>query len=88
VLATLGFVEVGVVLGAMTWSLKGGDVLLRILLFPMLIPVFAQAVHLTGQAFDGASPSLESLAIILAFDLLFLGAGQLLFEQVVKDHDA
>jgi hypothetical protein len=45
-------------------------------------------VHLTGHAFDGASPSLESLAIILAFDLLFLGAGQLLFEQVVKDHDA
>ena len=81
----LGFLALGIVLSAMTWSLRGGDALLRILLFPMVIPVLGAAVRLTNGAFAGKPLDVPSLAVIAAFDLVFLGAGQLLFEQVVKN---
>lgn len=82
---TLGFVEVGVLLSAMTWSIRGGDVLLRILLFPILIPIFHAAVSITASAFDGQPAGMAEVGVIAAFDVVFLGAGQLLFEHVVKD---
>ncbi len=83
--ATLGFLALGTVLSAMTWSLRGGDAILRILLFPMVIPVLGAAVRLTNGAFAGKPLDVPSLAVIAAFDLVFLGAGQLLFEQVVRN---
>ncbi len=82
---SLGFVAVGVLISAMTWSLPAGDVLLRILLFPMLLPVFNVAVEATDKAFAGRAPSWLHVGMICAFDLLFLGAGHLLFEHLVKD---
>jgi heme exporter protein B len=85
---TLGFVEVGVLISAMTWSVRGGDVLLRILLFPLLIPIFYAAVSVTSDAFAGKAPGVEEIGVIAAFDVMFLGAGHLLFEHVVKDFEA
>ncbi len=86
VIATdLGFVTVGVMIGAMTWSVPGGDVLLRILLFPMLLPVFNVAVASADRAFKGQALSTTQLLMLAAFDLTFLGAGHLLFEHLVKD---
>jgi heme exporter protein B len=70
---------------AMTWSLRGGEVLMRILLFPLLVPLVAAAVAVTNDAFAGRAPRAEPLGVICAFDLVFLGAGQLLFEHVVQD---
>ncbi len=81
--ATLGFVAVGVILSAMTWSLRGGDAILRILLFPLLIPLLSAAVHATNEAFAGRPIGFQPVAVIGAFDLVFIGAGQLLFEFVV-----
>lgn len=85
VLTDLGFVAIGVTLGAMTWSLPGGDVLLRIVLFPMLIPIFNVTVEIADNAFRGEMPSMLQLGALAAFDLLFLGAGHILFEHLVKD---
>lgn len=82
---TFGFVTVGVLFSAMTRSVRGGDVLLRILLFPMLIPIFASAVSLTDLAFQGQWAGAREIGVIVAFDLVFLGAGHILFEHVVKD---
>jgi len=84
-LALFGFVAVGVLLSAMTWSVRGGDVLLRVLLFPILLPAFAAAVDLTSRVLDGREADSRALLLLLAFDLTFLGAGHLLFEHVVKD---
>jgi heme exporter protein B len=84
-LALFGFVAVGVLLSAMTWSLRGGDVLLRVLLFPVLLPAFAAAVDVTTKVLAGHDPGTRPLLLLLAFDLTFLGAGHLLFEHVVKD---
>jgi len=81
----VGFVAVGVLISALTFSVRGADVLLRVVLFPLLIPIFIPAVDATTRAFEGRAPKLEHAAIIIAFDLTFLGAGHLLFEHGVKD---
>jgi len=81
----LGFVTIGVLISAMTWSLPGADVMLRILLFPMLLPIFNIAVEITDRAFDGQAPTLKQIGMLFAIDALFLGAGSLLFEHLVKD---
>ena len=85
VLATFGFVVVGVLLSAMTWSLRGGDVLLRILLFPLVIPVFYAAVQITNLALQGKPPGAERFGVLFAFDVVYLGIGMLAFEHAVKD---
>ncbi|MCE9636183.1 MAG: heme exporter protein CcmB [Planctomycetes bacterium] len=85
-LATLfGFVTLGVLLSSLTFSVRGGDVLLRVVLFPLLVPIFATAVDATSRAFDGGAPDARHAGLILAFDLTFLGAGHLLFDHGVKD---
>ena len=81
----IGFVTIGVMISAMTWSLPGGDVMLRILLFPMLLPIFNVAVEIADRAFDGHAPTLPQIGMLVAVDALFLGAGSLLFEHLVKD---
>lgn len=83
----IGFCAVGVTLAAMTRSIQGGEVLHRLLLLPLLIPVFKGVVSLTGQALRGHEIGLREIAIIFAFDLVYLAAGQILFDQVVSDFD-
>lgn len=80
-----GFVALGVLLSALTFSVRGGDVLLRVVLFPLLVPIFIAAVDATTSAFDGKAPDVKHGVLILAFDLTFLGAGHLLFDHGVKD---
>ena len=71
----------------MTRSIQGGEVLLRLLLLPLVIPFFKAVVSLTTQALRGFEIGMREVAIIVAFDLVYVAAGQLLFEQVVADFD-
>ncbi len=84
---TLGFVALGVTLATMTRSIQGGEVLLRLLLLPLLIPFFKGVVSLTTQALRDWEIGGREMAIILAFDLVYVAAGQILFEQVVADFE-
>lgn len=81
----LGFVTLGVMLSSLTFSLRGGDVMLRVILFPLVLPLFNAAVNATALAFTGESPRMTHAVLIAAFDLVFLGAGHLLFEHGVRD---
>lgn len=81
----VGFVALGIMLSSLTFSFRGGDVLLRILLFPLLIPIFQAAVDATSRAFSGHAPGAKHAVMIVAFDLTFLGAGHLLFEHGTRD---
>lgn len=88
VAATLGFVAAGVTLSAMTRAIRGGDVFLRLLLFPLLIPIFNAVVSYTNLVFNGRPLSSREIVILVAFDLVYVAAGQILFEVVVSDFDA
>ncbi len=84
---TVGFVAVGVTLSAMTRALHGGDVLLRILLFALLIPLFWAAVEVTGAVLAGRPVEPLETAVIGVFDVVYLAAGQMLFEPILRDYD-
>lgn len=92
---TLTYLAPGVVLAAMTSSLRGaGDVLLRILLFPMMLPMIgltlsaSQTVFSVSLANGAIGPPIQLkhyFAIGLAFDTIYLSAGFLLFPKVLEE---
>lgn len=95
-IGSLGYVAVGTTLSAMMRSVQGGEVLLRILLFPLMIPVFAVSVDATALLFagepvtwtpNGPGVNLRHLGLLIGADLLYVFAGQILFEVVMAEYD-
>jgi heme exporter protein B len=92
---SLAYIAVGVVLAAMTSSTGGAsEVLLRILLFPMMIPIVWLTLRTSDRLFDaeiagGAlGPPIRPMhffAAVLAFDTIYLCAGYLLFPKVLEE---
>jgi heme exporter protein B len=83
---TLGFTALGTLLGGITASLKGREVLLPILLFPLLVPLVVVVVHLSAEVLDGAPLLAEPgwLQLLAAFDAVFLIVSYLVFEYVME----
>ena len=82
------YVAVGVVLSAMTHTLRAGEVLLRLLLFPLMIPVFLIAVQATAPLLQTDVPPespLTGVGAIIGLGAVYLAAGSLLFEKVVEE---
>jgi heme exporter protein B len=83
-LVDLGFVAVGTLFSALAAHTSSRELLLPILALPVLVPVFIAAVVLTSDLFAGGS--LDDVArrgwfaILVAFDVIFITAGALLFE--------
>ncbi len=87
VLGTIGFASVGTLFSAMAVHTKAREVLLPIMLFPVVVPVMLAAVHLTAAILD-AIPLAEVshwLALLAAFDVIFIAASFMLFEYVVEE---
>ena len=94
-LATLGaftyaYAAAGITLGALTSALRGGEVVLRILLFPIMIPAIiislngSQAIFSTLTAGDPAR-AVKMCAALFGLGTVYLCAGILLFEKVVEE---
>ncbi len=95
---TLAYVAPGVVLAAMTTSLGGaGEVILRILVFVLMIPLIMLTFEVSAQLFGivtvgggGRALAVEInprgyIAISLAFSAIYLCAGFLLFPKVLEE---
>jgi heme exporter protein B len=92
---TLGYMGAGVVLAAMTTALRGGgEVLLRILLIPLMIPFIWIVLRVSGTLFDteiaagalGGPLKLSHFYLVgAAFDSIYLTAGYLLFPKVLEE---
>jgi heme exporter protein B len=84
-LGAIGFSALATLLSAITGRTRGGDMLLPILAVPIFVPALIAGVKASAAALAGAP--LESmgdwLKIMIAFDVLFVTAGYLLFEHVV-----
>ncbi|MCZ6602859.1 MAG: heme exporter protein CcmB [Planctomycetota bacterium] len=88
VFALFDYLAVGVILSAMTSSLRGGEVLLRLLLLPLMIPVFVVAIHATTPVLaDGALPAdpIFPLGALVGIGAIYLAAGTFLFVHVVEE---
>jgi heme exporter protein B len=86
-LGALGFSALSTLLAAISGRIRAGDLLLPLLAVPMFVPaliagVKASGAALTGTHFDAVA---QWLKILVAFDVIFLTVGYLLFEYVLGD---
>lgn len=82
----LGFSALGTLLGGMTSTLRGREVLLPLLLFPLLAPIVITVVHLTGVVLEGGSLAgqMDWIRLLIATDAVFLIVSYLVFEYVME----
>jgi heme exporter protein B len=86
-LGTFGFVTLGTFYASMASRSRAREVLLPLLLFPMLVPVLVAAVEGTASllAGDAMGDSGRWIQLLLAFDIIFLGASILAFGAVIEE---
>jgi heme exporter protein B len=86
-LGALGFSALATLLAAISGRVRAGDLLLPMLTVPMFVPALIAGVKASGAALGGApfGAFAQWTKILIAFDLLFLGAGYLLFEHVIGE---
>ncbi len=87
VMGTVGFAAVGTLLSAIAASTRMREVMLPVLLFPVLVPMFIATVKITSGAFASQAFSDYSnwFNLLLAFDVIFIVVAFLVFEYVVEE---
>jgi heme exporter protein B len=89
-LFTISYVAAGTVIAALTHSLRGGEVVLRILLFPIMIPAVIIVTQAGKFVFspqappDALGPG-KSLLSLLALGTIYTCIGFVLFPKVVEE---
>ncbi|HVC45149.1 MAG TPA: heme exporter protein CcmB [Candidatus Binataceae bacterium] len=86
-LGALGFAALATLLAAITGRVRAGDMLLPLLAIPLFVPALIAGVKASGAALAGApfAAIAQWLKILVAFDVLFVSAGSLLFEYVIGE---
>ena len=85
-LGNLGFAAVATLVAAMTVRARAREVMLPVLLLPLLVPVLIAGVKATQAVLEGGLGTAGgALGVLIAFDVIFVVAGILLFEQVIRD---
>jgi heme exporter protein B len=85
-LGNLGFASLATLFAAMTVRARAREVMLPVLLLPLLVPVLIGGVKATEAALRGGlAEAAGALGVLAAFDAIFVTAGILLFEQVIRD---
>ena len=86
-LGTLGFVAAGNLFASMAVRTRNRELMLSCVLFPLIAPSLLSAVVATREVFALApwSEIVDWLRILVAFDLLFLGLGVMLFETLHQE---
>ncbi len=92
---TLGYMAAGVLLAAMTTALRGGgEIVLRILIVPLMIPFLWLVLRVSDALFDAAiaggilgSPLTLTQYFMAgcAFDSMYLATGYLLFPKILEE---
>ncbi len=86
-LVDLGFVAVGTLYAALAAQTRSRELLLPLLALPALVPVFIAALELTADLLLGAGFDAVAargwFGILVAFDVVFMTAGVLLFDAVL-----
>lgn len=86
-LATFGFIAVGTLFSALSVGIRGGEMILPLLLFPMQVPVIISAVKATGMIMAGMEIGEYAnwLKILVAFDIIFFIAPFVIFEYLIEE---
>jgi len=84
-LGIVGFSSLGTVFAAIAVRTRAREVLLPLMLLPLLVPLLIAAVKVTGALLAGSEWSGVWLRVLLAFDVIFVVTGWLIFAQVVRE---
>ena len=86
-LGALGFSAIAILLAAISSRVRAGELLLPLLAIPLFVPALIAGVKASGAALAGApiASIIQWLKILVAFDVIFLAAGYLLFEHVLAE---
>jgi heme exporter protein B len=84
-LGIIGFSALGTLFAAIAVRTRAREVLLPLMLLPLLIPLLIAAVKVTGALLAGTEWSGVWLRVLLAFDVIFVVTGWLIFTQVVQE---
>lgn len=86
-LATLGFIAVGTLFAAISVGVKGGEMMLPLLLFPIEVPVIIAAVKATAMILDGKHLIDYSmwLKMLGLFDVIFIVVSYITFEYLIEE---
>ena len=86
-LGDIGFVSLGVLLSAIAIHIRSREVILPLLLCPLCLPVLIGGVHSTTVALAGGGFSEIGgwFGRLIAFDVIFLSLGSILFPFVVEE---
>ncbi len=87
VLGTIGLSGVGTLFSAMAVHTRAREVMLPIMLFPVIVPLMLAAVRLTSAVLDNTpfEDASHWLALLVAFDVIFIAVSFILFEFVVEE---
>ncbi|MEE8395303.1 MAG: heme exporter protein CcmB [bacterium] len=82
----VGFSALGTLLGGITSTLRGKEVLLPLLLFPLMAPILISVVRLTVVILEGGDLSREMgwVNLVAAADAMYLILSYLVFEYVME----
>jgi heme exporter protein B len=86
-LATMGFVAVGTIFGAMVVRTRFAELMLPVLLLPFLVPPLIQAAEATSRLLSGRplSEQAGALTFLAVYDLVFVTLSILIFSAVVDE---
>lgn len=84
-LGIIGFSALGTLLSAIAVRTRAREVLLPVMLLPLLIPLLIATVKVTSSLLGGEPWSEVWLRVLLAFDVIFVVTGWLIFGQVVRE---
>ena len=86
-LGSLGYVVVGTLLSSMAVQTRTRDVLLPILLFPVVIPVFIAAVKASAGFLEQipVAEILPWLNILIVYDVIFTAVAFMVFDYIVEE---
>lgn len=84
---TLGYVAVGVTFAGVAANTRMREVMLPVLQFPVIIPIFIGAIEATSSALRGDPPAqfLSWVKLLIGFSIIFLVLSFLLFEYVLEE---
>ncbi len=86
-LGTIGYAAVGTLFAALSINTRAREVMLPILLFPVMVPVFVAGVQAVSRLLDGETLAdiFRWVQLLVAYDAIFIAAAMLLFDYVVEE---
>ena len=84
-LGTVGFSALGTLFAAIAVRTRAREVLLPVMLLPLLVPLLIAAVKVTSSVLTGEEWNEVWFRVLIAFDIIFVVSGWLIFSQVVQE---